>query len=112
MEHFIKKNILLDELLEYELTYNNDLLYTFQELRNSTDYNTDIILFNNSIDYIDNMIYETQNYINNYIDNQFQYITETNFLNNLYEAKNKIINYLKNFQETDVLADLINEIKF
>jgi hypothetical protein len=110
MEHYIKKNILIDELLDYNLTYNNDLLHTFQELRNCTNFNTDIILLNNSIEYIDTMLYETNNYINNYIEDEYQYIIERNFLNNLYEAKNKIINYLKSLEDTDILADLINEI--
>ena len=39
-----------------------------------------------------------------------KYITEINLLNNLYEARNKIINYLNSLKETDILADLISEI--
>ncbi len=110
MEHYIKKNMLIDELLEYELTYNNDLLYTLQELRNCTNFDTDIILLNYCIEYIDNMIYETTIYINNHINDEYELITETNYLNLLYESKNKIINYLNSLKETDVLADLIDEL--
>ncbi len=110
MEHYINKNILIDELLEYNLTYYDDLLYTFQELRNSTNFDTDIILLNNCIEYLDNMIYETNNYINNYVSNEYEYIIEKKFLNNLYEAKNHIINYLKSLNETDILSELLHEI--
>ncbi len=110
MEHYIKKNILIDELLDYNLTYNNDILYTFQKLRKCTDIDTDIILFNNCIEYLNNMIYETNFYINNHINNEYELITEKEFLNSLYEAKNKIIIYLNSLNETDILAELITEI--
>jgi hypothetical protein len=110
MENYIKKNILIDELLEYNLTYYDDLLYTFHELRNSSNFDTDIILFNNCIEYINYMIDDSQKYINNNVNNEYEYITEINLLNNLYEARNKIINYLNSLKETDILADLISEI--
>ncbi len=110
MEHYINKNILIDKLLEYDLTYDNNILYTFQELRNNTDFDNDIILLNNCIEYLDNMIYETNNYINNYVSNEYEYIIEKKFLNNLYEAKNHIINYLKSLNETDILSELLHEI--
>jgi hypothetical protein len=37
MEHYIEKNILIDELLELEISYVHELLNIFEELRNRND---------------------------------------------------------------------------
>lgn len=110
MENYIKKNLFIDELLEYELTYNIDLLNTFEELKNSTDFKNDINLLNDCINIIDNMIYETNEYLKTIKFQEYEQFIISNKLNDLYNAKYKIINYLQMLDEPDILAELISEI--
>ena len=107
MENYIKKNLFIDELLEYELTYNIDLLNTFEELKKSVDFKNDICLLNDSINIIDDMIYQTTEYLKS-INNEYESFIISNKLNDLYNAKYKIINYLNLLNEPDILTDLID----
>ncbi len=112
MNNYIKKNILLDELVEFELTYNNDLLHLFEELQQSIDFKYDTILLNNCINIIDTMIYESNEYLKSISNNNYEleyesYIISNN-INNLYNAKYKIIIYLNSLNEPDILTDLID----
>jgi len=109
MENYIKKNLFIDELLEYELTYNIDLLNIFQELKNSTDFKNDISLLNDSINIIDDMIYHTTEYLKS-ITNEYEQYIISNKLNDLYNVKYKIINYLQSLDESEILAELISEV--
>ncbi len=114
MNNYIKKNMLIEELLEYELTYNVDLLNTFEELQNSTDFQNDINLLNDSINILDDMIYETNEYLklinNNYNIMEYEYFIISKKLNDLHNAKFKIINYLNQIDEPDILAELMDEL--
>ena len=112
MNNYINKNILLDELVEFEITYNTDLLNLFEELQQSIDFKYDTILLNNCINIIDNMIYESNEYLKSITNNEYKleyenYIISNN-INNLYNAKYKIINYLNLLNEPDILIDLID----
>ncbi len=112
MNNYIKKNILLDELVDFELTYNTTLLTLFEQLQESIDFKYDILLLNNCIDIIENMIYESNEYLksinNNGCELEYEsYIISKN-INNLYNAKYKIIIYLNSLNEPDILTDLID----
>jgi hypothetical protein len=114
MNNYIKKNILIDELLDYELTYNTYLLDTFEELKNTTDFQHDINLLNNCINIIDDMIFETNEYLNSINlkgELEYEFFIVSNKLNDLYNAKYKIINYLNNLNESDILSELIGELE-
>ena len=114
MNNYIKKNMLIEELLEYELTYNIDLLNTFEELQNSTDFQNDNNLLNDCINIIDDMIYETNEYLklinNNYNRMEYEYFIISKKLNDIHNAKYKIFNYLNEINEPDILAELMNEL--
>ncbi len=112
MNNYINKNILLDELVDFDITYNNDLLNQFEELQNSIDIKYDTILLNNCINIIDTMIYESTEYLKTITNNTNEleyenYIISKN-INNLYNAKYKIIIYLNSLNEPDILTDLID----
>jgi hypothetical protein len=111
MNNYINKNILIDELLELNITYNDEILYSLQELKDNIDYKMDIILLNNITFFLDGMIDETNNYLTSIVDSEFEYITVSNIINNLYNAKYRIYDYLKQLNETDILTDMIDEIK-
>ncbi len=112
MNNYIKKNILLDELVEFEITYNNDLLNIFEELQQSIDFKYDGFLLTNSINIIDNMIYESNEYLksinNNNLELEYESFIISKNINNLYNAKYKIIVYLNSLNEPDILTDLID----
>ena len=115
MNNYIKKNMLIDELLEYELTYNIDLLNTLEELKNTTDFQNDINLLNDLINLIDDMIYETNEYLksitNNFSTMEYEYFIMSRKLNDLYNAKYKVINYMNEINESDILAELMDELE-
>ncbi len=113
MNNYIKKNMLLDELLDYELTYNIDLLNIFEELKNTTDFQKDINLLNDCVNLIDDMIYETSEYLktiaNNFESMEYESFIISKKINDLYNAKYKIKTFLIQIDETDILAELMND---
>ena len=111
MDFYINKNILIDELLELELTYDYKILDIFEQLRNNKDFEIDVILFNDCIDILDSIIEEFTEYLKTIIDLEWESIYIDNKISRLYIVKNKIINFLNNFSNIDVLSELINEFK-
>ncbi len=111
MEHFIEKNTLIDELLELEISYVHEILSIFDELRNTTDYKKDIILFNETIHIIDNIIWENYEYLKSisHDDLKFQYDYISNHLNDLYIGKHKIQTFINKLNEIDIISNLIKE---
>ena len=109
MEYFINKNILIDELLELELTYDYKILDIFEQLRNNKDYEIDIILLKDCIDILDSIIEEFTEYLKTIVDLEWEYIYIDNQISRLYIVKNKIINFVNNFNNIDILSELINE---
>ncbi len=111
MEHYIEKNILIDELLELEISYVHELLNIFDELRNTNDYKKDIDLFNETIHIIDNIISETYEYLKSisHDDLEFQYNYIINHLNDLYIGKHKIQTFINKLNEIDIISNLIKE---
>ncbi len=109
MDFYINKNILIDELLELELTYDYKILDIFEQLRNNKDYEIDIILLKDCIDILDSIIEEFTEYLKTIVDLEWEYIYIDNQISRLYIVKNKIINFLNNFNNVDILLELINE---
>ena len=109
MEYFINKNILIDELLELELTYDYKILDIFEQLKNNKDFEIDIILFKDCIDILDSIIEEFTEYLKTIVDLEWEYIYIDNQISRLYIVKNKIINFVNNFNNIDILSELINE---
>ncbi len=111
MEHYIEKNILIDELLELEISYIHEILDVFNELRNTTDYKKDIVLFNQIIHIIDNIISETYEYLKSIEGDElkFQYDYIYNHINDLYIGKYKIQMFINKLNEIDIISDLIKE---
>jgi len=110
MNNFIYKNILLDELLECEITYNTTLLQLFEELQQSIDFKYDEKLLNECINIIDNMIYESEEYLKTIEHLEYECFIIYKNINNLYNAKYKIIIYLNSLNEPDILSDLMDGI--
>jgi hypothetical protein len=118
MNYFIEKNILLDEIIEklYDnLSYDNYIYNILGELRKTNEISNDIILFNNVIDNLDNIIYESNEYAKSIIDLEFQYNYICNYIDDLYNAKYQIINfinsiYIANINKVDILSDILSEI--
>ncbi len=110
MEHYIEKNILIDELLELEISYIHELLNIFEELRNTNDYKKDIDLFIRCMQIIDMIIWETNEYLKTIVYLEFEYNYVYNHLNNLYNGKNKIQNFINKINEIDIVSDLLSEI--
>jgi hypothetical protein len=114
MNYFIEKNLLLDDiidLLKDNLSYDNNIYHILGDLRNNNDINQDIILFRNLISNIDNIIYEATEYAKTIIDLYFEYNYILRDINDLYNAKYQIINFINKINEIDVLSDLVSEIK-
>ena len=118
MNYFIEKNILLDEIIEklYDnLSYDNYIYNILGELRKTNEINNDIILFNNVIDNLDNIIYESNEYAKSIVDLEFQYNYICNYIDDLYNAKYQIINFINSFcianiNKVDILSDILFEI--
>jgi hypothetical protein len=109
MNYFIEKNMLIDDLLELDLTYNSNYLLIFEELRKNNKVDNDIVLFKDIIVLIENTIYESNEYLktihmfeweNNYINN---------YINNLGNSIIKINMFLNNINQIDILSDLISD---
>ena len=109
MDYFINKNILIDELLELELTYDYKILDIFEQLRNNRDYEIDIILFNDCIDILESVIYELSEYLKTIVDLEWESIYIDNQISCLYIVKNNIIDFLNNTNNVDVLSELMDE---
>jgi hypothetical protein len=105
----MNKEILIENLLELELTYNITFLELIQKLKDNSDPNMDIILLNDCIDYIDIIINETNEYLNTLIYSDFHYNYISNYINNLYNSKYKIINYLNKINEVDSISEFISD---
>ena len=106
-------NKLIDELLEYNITFNDKILYSLQELKENTDYKYAIILLNNIIFLLEGMIEESTEYFNSILhcEYNFESITINNYINDLYNAKYKIIDFLNSLNEAEILAEKIDDIK-
>ena len=109
MDYFINKNILIDELLELELTYDYKILDIFEQLRNNRDYEIDIILFNDCIDILESVIYELSEYLKTIVDLEWESIYIDNQISCLYIVKINIIDFLNNTNNVDVLSELMDE---
>ncbi len=110
MEHYIKKNILIDDLLELEISYVNEILSIFDELRNTNDYNKDIILLSRCMNIIDSIIWETGEYLKTIVDLEFEHNYVSKHLNDLYNGKYKIQNFINEINEIDCISELMSEI--
>ena len=111
MNNFINKNILIDDLLEYNITFNNEVLYSIQELKDSIDIKYDNILLNNIKFHLEIMINESTDYLYSISHNEFESITIKNYINDLLNAQHKINDYLLTLNNTEILSDLMNDIK-
>ena len=112
MNYFIEKNILLDDIIEKldeNLSYDNTIYHIIGDLRNNNEISKDIILLKNIVDNLDNIIYETNEYAKTIIDLEFQYTYICNYINDLYDSKHQIFNFINSINEVDILSDLINE---
>ena len=63
MNHFIEKNILIDDLLELEIMYMPEVLEIFNELKSTDNIDNDIELLDIVIQIIDSNIWETEEYL-------------------------------------------------
>ena len=114
MEHFIEKNILIDDLFELEIYNIEELLDIFNELRNTNDIDSDIKLLTHCMHIIDRNIWETEEYIKSItisiddLEIQNNYIS--NYLNDLYIGKHKIQTFINRINKIDIMADLISEM--
>ena len=101
MNHFIEKNILIDDLLELEIMYMPEVLQIFNELRNIDSIDNDIELLDIVIQIIDSNIWETEEYLKSIsisIDNlEFENNYISNNLNDLYISKHKIQTFITPF---------------
>jgi hypothetical protein len=111
MNHFIEKNILIDELLELEISYVHEILDIFNELRNTNDYKKDIVLLDETIHIIDNIIWENYEYLKSIegdkLNFQYDYIIDR--LNDLYIGKHKIQTFINKLNDIDIISDLLKE---
>jgi hypothetical protein len=114
MNYFIEKNILIDNFIESindNLSTDHKIYNILNELRNNNQISNDIILFNNIIDNLNNLIYESNEYAKSIIDLEFEYSYICNYINNLYDSKYQIINFINSINEVDILSDLVSEFK-
>lgn len=112
MDYFIEKNILLDNIIEklYDnISYDNNIYNTFGELRNINEKTKDIILLNNIINDLNNIIYESNEYAKSIVDLEFQYNYICNYINDIYDAKYQIINFINSINEIDLLSNILSE---
>jgi hypothetical protein len=113
MNYFIEKNILLDDVIENlcdNLSYDNNIYYIFGELRNNNEVKDDIILFEKVISNLDNIIYESNEYLKTIVDLEFQYNYICSCIDDLYNSKYQIINFMSSLNKIDILSELIEEI--
>ncbi len=112
MNYFIEKNILLDDIIEKideNLSYDNNIYNIISELRDDNEISKDIILLKDIVDNLDNIIYEANEYAKTIIDLEFQYTYICNYINDLYDSKYQIFNFINSINEVDILSDLVNE---
>ena len=110
MEHFIEKNLLIDDLLELEITYIPDILEIFNELRNTNNIDNDIELLNRTLYIIDTIIWENQEYLQSIVDLEFEYNYVSKILNDLYIGKHKIQTFINKINKVDIVSNLIYEM--
>ena len=114
MNHFIEKNILIDDLLELEIMYMPEVLQIFNELRNIDSIDNDIELLYIVIQIIDSNIWETEEYLKSIsisIDNlEFENNYISNNLNDLYISKHKIQTFINKTNKFEFLIDSISEM--
>ena len=107
MDHFIEKNILIDNLLESEISFIPEILDLFNELKNITNINNDIELLNRVSYIIDSNIWETEEYLKSLfisLDNlEFENNYISNYLNDLYIGKHKIQTFIN---KIDIVLNL------
>lgn len=117
MNMFIEKNILLDEIVklnEFILTYQstndvNNFIEILDYLRNNTNQNIDIELFNNLILIINNIYRDTEASKSMMYDkHDLNIINE--ILYGLYNSKIKIQLLLDKLKDVDSLLGVINEM--
>jgi hypothetical protein len=114
MNYFIEKNMLIDEILyglNDNLPDNHNIYNILNELRNNNETNYDIILLRNVIADLDNIAYESNEYAKSIVDLEFEYNYICKYIDNLYDAKYQIINFINSINEIDVLSDLVSEFK-
>lgn len=112
MNYFINKNLLIDDLLELELTYNDHILIIFEELTKKNDYTTDINLFEHIIILIENIIIDTHEYLYSSSISELEYynIFNNNYINKLNIAIEKIRDFIMSINEINILSDLMSEL--
>jgi hypothetical protein len=110
MEHFIEKNLLIDDLLELEISYIPDILDMFNELRNTNNIDNDIELLNRTLYIIDNIIWENNEHLKTIVDLEFEYNYVSQRLNDLYIGKHKICSFIDKINQVDFVSDLISEM--
>jgi hypothetical protein len=114
MEHFIEKNILIDDLLELEISYIPEILDLFNELRQTNNIDYDIVLLNGISCIVDSNILETEEYLKSLINSvdhfEFEYNYVNTHLNDLYIGKHKIQTFINKVNIGDHLIDLISEM--
>jgi hypothetical protein len=111
MEHFIEKNILIDELFELDILYISDILNLFNELRITNNIDNDIEVLNKICYMFDSNIWETEEYLKSLfisLDNlEFENKYFSNCLNDLYIGKHKIQTFINKINKVDIIIDLI-----
>ena len=114
MNHFIEKNILIDDLLELEIMYMPEVLEIFNELKSTDNIDNDIELLDIVIQIIDSNIWETEEYLKSIsisLDNlEFENNYISNNLNDLYIGKHKIQTFINKINKLEFLIDSISEM--
>jgi hypothetical protein len=114
MEHYIKKNILIDDLLDLNISYIRNLsdikeiLDIFNLLRETNNIDIDIELLNRVLYIIDENIFEAEEYLKNFYEAEYNYANVC--LNEYYLYKHKIQSFINEINIDDHLIDLISEI--
>ena len=110
MDHFIEKNILIDDLLELEISYIPEILDLFNELRNTNNIDNDSELLNRTSYIIESIIWETEEYLKSLINSVDSLEFECNYvnkhLNDLYIGKHKIQNFINKINKFDIMINL------
>ena len=110
MNHFIEKNILIDDLLELEIMYMPEVLEIFNELKSTDNIDNDIELLDIVIQIIDSNIWETEEYLKSIsisLDNlEFENNNISNNLNDLYISKHKIETFINKINKVDNMLNL------
>ncbi len=109
MEYFINKNLLIDDLLELEISYVKDILDIFEELRNKNDFTYDNYLFIRCTHILDSIIFETGEYLQSIVDLEFEYNYVSKHLNDLYIGRDKIQKFINNINEIDIFSEIFSE---